>query len=183
MKDGYALRITRQCRLTYFIKPFEEEVICDMPPLSIADTLFEKPYLWDRHGTYQSRPQKVIVKIQNQWYNIPDRQPTSMVSMISSKQTKNLRNHAQNFALIMIKPQHSRNTAAMIWLTDQCNSQQKQQIKNILEEYQNIFQAPERVPLHCQEKHSIELVPGSSLPNSSLYRRSIIKNEEIHRNI
>ena len=77
---------------------------CDVEPLSITNALFGKPYLWDRHGTYQSQPQKVIVKIRNQWYGIPERQPTSTVAMIFAKQKKKLINHAQNFALIMIKP-------------------------------------------------------------------------------
>ena len=63
LKDGQELRITCQCKLTYFIKHFEDEVLFDVAPLSVADALFGKPYLWDRHGTYQSRPQKVIVKI------------------------------------------------------------------------------------------------------------------------
>ena len=73
MKDGQELRITCQCRLTYFIKPFEDEVLFNMAPLSVADALFEKPYLWDRHGSrYQSQPHKLIVKIQNQWYGIPE---------------------------------------------------------------------------------------------------------------
>ena len=40
MKDGQELRITRQCRLTYFINPFQYEVLFDMEPISIADTLF-----------------------------------------------------------------------------------------------------------------------------------------------
>ena len=71
----------------------------------------------------------------------------------------------------------------MSLLIDQHSSRQQQQIDNILEEYQNIFQAPDGVPLHCQVKHSIELVPGSSLPNASVYRRSILKNEEIRRQI
>ena len=96
---------------------------------------------------------------------------------------KNLINHAQNFALIMIKPQHSRKTATTNRSIDQCSSRQQQQIENILEEYHNIFQAPDGVPLHCQVKHSIELVPGSSLPSASFYRRSILENEEIHRKI
>ena len=100
MKDGQELRITCQCRLTYF----EDEVLCDVELLSVADALFQKPYLWDQHGTYQSRPQKVIVKIRNQWYGIPKQQPTLMVAMISSKQTMKLINNAQNFTLIMIKP-------------------------------------------------------------------------------
>ena len=87
------------------------------------------------------------------------------------QQTKKFINHAQKFALIMIKPQHSRKTATTSRLIDQRSSRQQQHIDKILEEYQNIFQAPDGVPLHCQVKHSIELVPGSSLPNSSVYRR------------
>ena len=68
-------------------------------------------------------------------------------------------------------------------LIDQCSSQKQQHINNILGEYQNAFQAPNGVPLHCQVKHSIELVPGSSLPKTSFYIRSIIENEEIHKQI
>ena len=47
MKDGRELRIARQCRLTYFINPFEDDVLCDVVPFSVTDTLFRKPYLWD----------------------------------------------------------------------------------------------------------------------------------------
>ena len=53
-KDGKELRITHQCRLAYFINSFEYELLCDMAPLLVANTLFGKPYLWDRHGSYQS---------------------------------------------------------------------------------------------------------------------------------
>ena len=77
----------------------------------------------------------------------------------------------------MIKPQHSRKNAATSQLTDQRSSRQQQQINNILEEYQNIFQEMDGVPLLVQVKHSIELVPASSLPNAFVYKRSIIENE------
>ena len=56
MKDGKELRIRHQCKLTYFIRPFEDELLCDVAPLSVAVTLFGKPYLWDSHGTYKSWP-------------------------------------------------------------------------------------------------------------------------------
>ena len=135
IKYGQELRITRQWKLTCFINPFEDEVLCDMALVSIADALFGKTYLWDRHGTYQSWLQKVIVKFWNQWYGIPEWQPTSMVAIISTKQTKKLINHAQKFVLIMIRPQHSRKTAATSQLPNQCSSRKQQQIDNILEEY------------------------------------------------
>ena len=46
MKDGKELRITHQCILTYFIKPFEDEVLCDVASLFEADAMFGKPYLY-----------------------------------------------------------------------------------------------------------------------------------------
>ena len=52
MKDGQELRITRQCKLAYFIKPFEDEVLCDVALLSVVDALLKKPDLWDQNGTY-----------------------------------------------------------------------------------------------------------------------------------
>ena len=52
MKDGKKLRITWQCRLSYFIKPFEDELLSDVALLFVANTLFGKAYLWDRHNTY-----------------------------------------------------------------------------------------------------------------------------------
>ena len=63
MRDGHELRITQKCRLTYFINPFEDEVLYDVAPLSIVDALFGKPYLLSQHGSYQSWPYKVIVKV------------------------------------------------------------------------------------------------------------------------
>ena len=106
-----------------------------------------------------------------------------MVSMISAKQRKKLINHTQKFTLIMKKPQHSRKNIGMSLLTNQYISWQEQQIDNILEEYQNVFQELNAVPLHCQVKHSIELVPDSSLPNSYVYIISILENKEICRQI
>ena len=70
----------------------------------------------------------MIVKIQNQWYGIPQQQPTLTVAMISTKQTNKLISHAQNFALTMIKPQHSGNIAAASGFTDQRSSRQQEQI-------------------------------------------------------
>ena len=72
MKDEMELRITHKYRIAYLINPFEDEVLCDVALIFIANAPFGKPYIWNQHGTYQSQPQKVIVKIRNQWYGIPE---------------------------------------------------------------------------------------------------------------
>ena len=91
-----------------------------MALLLVVDALFGKPYLWDQHDTYQSQPHKVIVKIQNQWYNIPERQPTSTVAMISSKQIKKLINHAQELRITHQIWEGSKDHRQELRITCQC---------------------------------------------------------------
>ena len=53
----------------------------------------------------------------------------------------------------------------------------------VLEEYRGIFTSPTAVPLHCQFKHPIDLTPGAPLPNGTIYRCSVLENDEIKRQI
>jgi hypothetical protein len=53
----------------------------------------------------------------------------------------------------------------------------------VMEEYEDIFTSPVGVPLHCQVKHPIDLTPGAPLPNGPIYRRSVLENDEIKRQI
>ena len=52
-----------------------------------------------------------------------------------------------------------------------------------MEECKDIFTLPIGVPLHCQVKHSIDLIPGTPLPNGPVYRHSLLENEEIKHQI
>eukprot|EP00253_Pinus_taeda_P009622 PITA_09622 len=54
---------------------------------------------------------------------------------------------------------------------------------NVVEEYKDIFISPTWVPWHYQVKHSIDLTPGAWLSNGPIYRRSVLKNDEIKRQI
>ena len=49
--------------------------------------------------------------------------------------------------------------------------------------YQDIFTSPTGVPLHCRVKHPIDLILGAPLPNGPIYRRFVLENDEIKRQI
>ena len=53
----------------------------------------------------------------------------------------------------------------------------------VMEEYRDILTSPTGVPLHCQDKHPIDLTPGAPLPNGPFYRCSVLENDEIKRKI
>jgi hypothetical protein len=62
-------------------------------------------------------------------------------------------------------------------------STQQQQVDKIIQEHEDVFSSYIGVPVHYQVKHSIDLSPGAPLPNVHVYRRSVMENEEIKRQI
>ena len=81
----------------------------------------------------------------------------------------------------MIRPQGKKEIIATTSI--QGHSAQQQQMDKVVEEYQDIFTSPTGVPLHCQVKHPIDMTPGALLPNGPIYRRSVLENDEIKRQI
>jgi hypothetical protein len=45
LRQGRYLYVNQQCRLPYDIKPFKDEVLCDISPLEVFDDLLGQPYL------------------------------------------------------------------------------------------------------------------------------------------
>jgi hypothetical protein len=70
--QGIDLCVNQQCHLFYNIKPFKDEVLCDIAPLEFCDVLLGEPYLWKRHVVYESRPRSVIITLCRQLYRIPE---------------------------------------------------------------------------------------------------------------
>jgi hypothetical protein len=40
LRQGSDIRIRKQCHLSYDIKPFKDEVLCDVSPLKVCNVLF-----------------------------------------------------------------------------------------------------------------------------------------------
>jgi hypothetical protein len=55
--------VSHQCRLSYSIKPFKDEVLCDVSTLEVCDVILGQPYLWKRHVVYDSRPRSFIITL------------------------------------------------------------------------------------------------------------------------
>jgi hypothetical protein len=85
LRQGSDLRVNQQCRLSYGIKPFKDEVLCDVYPLKVCNVLLGQPYLWKFHVVYESRPRSVIITLNRKLYRIPEAVPPSVISLISAK--------------------------------------------------------------------------------------------------
>jgi hypothetical protein len=183
LHQGSDLHISQQCRLSYDIKPFKDEVLCDVSPLEVCDVLLGQPYLWKHHVVYESRPRSVIITLNRKLYRIPEVVPPSVISLISAKQCRKVISQTEKFVFFMIHSQSERKvaTTSMASMTDL--SMQQKQVDKVVEEYKDIFSSPTGVPLHCQVKHPIDLTPDAPLPNGPVYHHSLLENEEIKHQI
>jgi hypothetical protein len=113
LHQGWDLHVSRQCRLPYNIKPFTDEVLCDIAPLDVSDVLLGQPYLWKRHAVYESRPRAVIITLGNKLYRIPEIAPPTTISLVTAKQCSKLISQTRKFVFLMIHPQGKRKTVVM----------------------------------------------------------------------
>jgi hypothetical protein len=181
LHQGRDLHVSRQCRLPYNIKPFTDEVLCDIVPLDVFDVLLRQSYLWKRHAVYDSRLGAIIITLGNKLYRIPEIAPPTTISLVTAKQCSKLISQTRKFAFLMIRPQGKRNIVAMT--SRQGPTTRKQHMDKVVAEYEDIFTSPVGMPLHCQVKHPIDLTPCAPLPNGPIYRRSFLENDEIKRQI
>jgi hypothetical protein len=71
LSQGQDLHISQQNLLSYGIKPFKDEVLCDVSPLEFQDVILGKHYMCKCHVIYDSRPHSVVVIFGGYIYKIP----------------------------------------------------------------------------------------------------------------
>jgi hypothetical protein len=169
----------QQCPLSYDIKPFKDEVLCDVSPLKFCDVILGQPYLWKCHVVYESRPHSVIITLNRKLYRIPEAVPPSDISLISAKQCMKVISQMGKFVFFVIRSQNKRKITATSRVSMTNLSTQQKKVDKVMEEYSDIFSSPTKVPLHCQVKRPIDMTPDAPLPNGLVYRLSLLENEEI----
>jgi hypothetical protein len=107
------LCISQQCLLPYSIKPFTDEVLCNIALLDVFDVLFFQPYLWKQHVVYESWPRVVIVTLGNKLYRIPEVPPPIATSLVTTKQCSKLISKTGKFVFLKIHPWGKKKTMAM----------------------------------------------------------------------
>jgi hypothetical protein len=98
LHQGRDLHVSQQCRLSYGIHPFKDEVVCDISPLDVCDVVLGQPYMWKRHVVYESRPRSVIITLGGQLYRIPEVVPTTA----PPKQHRKVISHTAKFILFTV---------------------------------------------------------------------------------
>ena len=104
LHQGRDLRVSQQCRLPYSIKPFTDEVSCDVAPIDVSDVLLGQTYLWKRHAVYESQPRAVIITLGNKLYRMPEVPLSATISLVTTKKCSKLISKTRKFIFLMIFP-------------------------------------------------------------------------------
>ena len=130
---------------------------------------------------YDSRPCVIIVTLGNKLYRILEVALPTTISLIIAMKCSKVISETRIFFFLMICPYGKKKTVATTSIEGSFARQQP--MEKAVEEYGDIFTSPIGVPLHCQVKHSINMTPGVLLPNGIIYRRFVMENDEIKRQI
>jgi hypothetical protein len=139
LHQGRDLCGNRQCRLPYDLKPFKDEVLCDISPLEVFNIILGKPYFWKRYVLYESIPRSVIITFGRQLYMIPKVAPPTAISLISTKQCIKVISQTKKFVFFVIHAHNKQKVLATSVASTQSLSLQQKKMDMIMEEYKDIF--------------------------------------------
>ena len=115
---------------------------------------------------YESRPRVVIITLENNFYRIPEVVLPPIISLTTAKQRSKIVSQTRKFIFLTTRSQGKKNLGATA--SKQGSPVRLQQMDKFMEEYEDIFSSLTEVPLHCQDKYSIDLTPNAPLPNVTL---------------
>jgi hypothetical protein len=124
--------------LPYDIKPFKDEVLCDISPLEVCEVILGQPYLCKFHVVYESRPRSVIITLGRQLHMIPKVASPISISLISSKKCSKVISQIGKFILFVIRDNSKNKVASTSVASTQSLSLQQKQVDRIVEEYRDI---------------------------------------------
>jgi hypothetical protein len=77
LHQGRDLCVSQQCRLPYDIKPFKDEVLCDISPLEVCDVILGN-HICGSIMLCMSLDPSVIITLGRQLYKIPEVAPPTV---------------------------------------------------------------------------------------------------------
>jgi hypothetical protein len=146
LRQGWDLRVNQQCRLSYGIQPFKDEVLCDVSPLDVCDVLLGQPYMWKHHAIYESRPRSVIITLGGHLYRIPEVVPTTA----PPKQCRKVVSHTTKFIFSTICSKAEQKDTATTTTSAQAPSIHQKQVDKVAAKHKDSF--------YTQSSHVARLV-------------------------
>jgi hypothetical protein len=133
--QGRELRVNQQCRFSYIIHLFKDELLCDVSLLYVYDVLLGQPYMWKPHAIYESRPRSVIVTMGGHLYRIPEVVPV----ILPPKQCLKVVSHTTKFSFFTICSKGERKDTGTTIASNQALSIQQKHVEKTATKHKYSF--------------------------------------------
>jgi hypothetical protein len=183
IKKGVELRVTRQCTFKFAITGrYIDTVTCEVVPLDVSHVVFGSPYIYDRDGIFYRREQKYRFVLDGRNCFIHAVKQKETIDLVTATQVRRMLNaYGKAYVCLLRKVEEPVDTSQV--LSHDLSSQEKTEMKNIIQKFSGLFREPRGLPPNREIEHSIQLVDGEPLPNLSLYRQSLLETEEIKKQV
>jgi hypothetical protein len=185
IQKGHQVNVTKQCLVEFKIGGYKDEILCDVIPMNVCHLLLGRPWKYERNMIHDGRKNTytldkngrmhMLLPIKNQEVKTEMR---NIVLLMSGKELLKEVKKKEDTQFIVVRK-------LKIVLTSMRIDDLPEEIQKLLGEFVDIVvdELPYSLPAIKSIRHHINLIPGASLPNKSVYRLMLQENEEVKRQV
>ncbi|XP_074314284.1 uncharacterized protein LOC141649493 [Silene latifolia] len=169
----------KQSLISFKFGPYEDDVWCDVIPMSACHILLGRPWQFDRKVEHEGRSNVYIVTKGKAKYHLnplsssKKKKPSVKGSLfLEASEIEDALTHGDPTYVLLVRelPSEDSNKAAVQELSD---------------EFGDVFpdELPNGLPPKRGIEHQIDLIPGDSLPNKPAYRCNPEEAKELQRQV
>ncbi|XP_074297308.1 uncharacterized protein LOC141628014 [Silene latifolia] len=178
LNENSGIKVKKQALLSFVMGPYEDEVWCDVLPMSACHILLGRPWQFDREVVHQGRDNIYIVSKGKNRFHLKPLSPNKV-----KKKNENLFMNAKEFVEAL--EQGEQAYVLMVRDVEEGIGVHDETVQMLLNEFGDVF--PEELPLGLPPKrgieHQIDLIPGATLPNKPAYRCNPEEAKELQRQV
>jgi hypothetical protein len=160
------LKVTKQCKIGFSITTkFFDEVELDFVPPDICSIVLGSPYIFDMTSILYHEENKYHLFEDGVEYIVRARHIKTNVSLVSTRKMKRLVSASKYFFLVIEKHKEEDITDAL----SSCDPSHKQEMINIISNYDEFFQEPTGLHPKREVEHEIYLQQDVPLVNIGMY--------------